>query len=314
MPTKFKAVTKTEWLAKVEKDLKGKSLNDLNFKVDGTDFSPFHHPDDQPEPPSPIPGFPDGHRMVGIQIDATNNVTLANQVALDALAKGADLLIFVVPHLDTLGKKTKKLLLAGIIREIVTIVFAERIHKYPTSPFLFQEGDRYHFDALQDGHADALFAAMESFSEEGANVPTFHVGVTNDYLVSIASLRALRLCYWRITEAFEKPMNCRIIAHVRPADNSNSNLNKIAATTQAMSAIIGGADGLIVRPSDGDEESAFSRRVGLNMQHILEYESHLHGIPDPAAGSYFLEALTDQLAKSTWSAYQALFKNPLYKL
>ena len=43
----FKPTTKAEWLAKVEKDLKGKkSIDTFNWELDGMEFTPFHHADD----------------------------------------------------------------------------------------------------------------------------------------------------------------------------------------------------------------------------------------------------------------------------
>ncbi|NJC26293.1 methylmalonyl-CoA mutase family protein [Neolewinella antarctica] len=312
MPNEFQPATKAAWLTRVEKDLKGEALDSLNFTLAGQEFSPFHHPEDQPTAYAPIPGMPAGHRLVGVRIDASGAAEAANKTALDALNKGADLLLFHVPLLEALSKKTRKELLAGILTDIVTIVFTERLFDHPTSPLLFQEGDTYHHDALQGDYADALFAATETYREEGACCPTFHVGCTDDYYLTLASLRAMRLCWWRISESFGKPTNCRLIAHVRPRDFTDSNHNKIAATTQAMSAIVGGADGLVVAPSDGDEDNAFTRRVALNLQHLLEYESHLHGIADAAAGSYFLESLTERLAERIWDQFQSLFSNPLY--
>ena len=61
------------------------------------------------------------------------------------------------------------------------------------------------------------------------------------------------------------------------------------ATTQSMSAILGGVDALQVTPSDtlqNPDNDNFSRRMARNVQHILRLECYLDKVADPAAGSY----------------------------
>ena len=40
------------------------------------------------------------------------------------------------------------------------------------------------------------------------------------------------------------------------------------------------------------------------MQRILKEESHLDAVADPAGGSYYIEALTDALAREAWKLFQ----------
>ncbi|OAV46136.1 methylmalonyl-CoA mutase family protein [Lewinella sp. 4G2] len=302
----FQKPSKADWLAKVEKDLKGKDLESLNFTVAGNTYSPFHHLSDAPVAHPPVAGMPSGHRLVGIEITVGDDYKGANAIALDALAKGADLLLFRIRSIETLTKANRKILLKGILTDIVTIIFAEPLYKYPGAPLLLQQGQDYHIDALAGDIAAGLYSAMESYVEDGVKNPTFHVRSRPNYLRTIAELRALRLCWSRISEACGGRSNCTVIGHVAHPPESDANQNKIVATTSAMSLIIGGANGLIVAASDGGAGTNFSRRVALNLQHILEYESHLAGLPDPAAGSYYLEQLTDDIAAKLWQKFQHL--------
>jgi methylmalonyl-CoA mutase len=59
-----------------------------------------------------------------------------------------------------------------------------------------------------------------------------------------------------------------------------------------MSAIIGGADIVVIEPADvaGD----LGRRLAINTQLILREEARFGGMEDPAGGCWFLEWLTDQ--------------------
>ena len=89
----------------------------------------------------------------------------------------------------------------------------------------------------------------------------------------------------------------------------------IRSTTQAMAAVIGGADRLVVIPSnmanlsadrqEGEESNSFSHRIARNVQHLLKMESYLDRVIDPAAGSYYVEALTNQIAERAWEIFQS---------
>jgi methylmalonyl-CoA mutase len=74
--------------------------------------------------------------------------------------------------------------------------------------------------------------------------------------------------------------------------------NLLRATTQALSAAIGGCDTLEVRPF------RFSNRLAINVQRILREESHINRVADPAGGSYYVESLTDSLAREAWKLFQ----------
>jgi methylmalonyl-CoA mutase len=78
----------------------------------------------------------------------------------------------------------------------------------------------------------------------------------------------------------------------------------------SMSAVLGGADRLTVLPYDAGREAqatypqAFSRRMARNVQHLLKMESGFDQLADPAAGSYYIETLTRQLAERAWTEFR----------
>jgi methylmalonyl-CoA mutase len=82
----------------------------------------------------------------------------------------------------------------------------------------------------------------------------------------------------------------------------------LRTTTEAMAAVLGGCDVLTVRPYDAALRPAenFSNRIARNTQLILEHESHFDAVADPAAGSYYVETLTDKLARAAWAEFQSL--------
>jgi methylmalonyl-CoA mutase len=80
----------------------------------------------------------------------------------------------------------------------------------------------------------------------------------------------------------------------------------LRGTTAAMAAVLGGCDVLSVRAYDAAlrPPDRFGTRIARNLQHLLKHEAHLDLVDDPAAGAYFLEAVTDQLARRAWGAFQ----------
>jgi methylmalonyl-CoA mutase len=119
--------------------------------------------------------------------------------------------------------------------------------------------------------------------------------VGNSFMLEVAKLRALRLLWCEVITADVAPHIHAFTAPMCLTDDAN--YNKIAATTEAMSAIIGGADALTVTPSDSKlgEPTLFSRRLARNVQHILRLEGHLDKVIDPSAGSYYIETMTQEL-------------------
>jgi methylmalonyl-CoA mutase N-terminal domain/subunit len=94
-------------------------------------------------------------------------------------------------------------------------------------------------------------------------------------------------------------MMCRF--HVQTAGSSltarSVDNNVVRTTVQALAAVLGGAQSL--HTNARDEALALpteaSARLALRTQQILAYESGVTETPDPLAGSYFVESLTDEL-------------------
>ena len=79
----------------------------------------------------------------------------------------------------------------------------------------------------------------------------------------------------------------------------------LRSTSAAFGAGVGGADAVTVLPFDGSY-SALARRNARNIQHLLIEESGVNRLVDPAAGSGFVESLTERLAAAAWSEFQAI--------
>ena len=109
----------------------------------------------------------------------------------------------------------------------------------------------------------------------------------------------------------------------RPADSDPDPqpqpLDKLLpATLSTVAAALGGADLITVLPHDArsttqDEPSEAGsdrgRRLAANIQSILQLESHLHRVWDPAGGSHYVEYLTTELEQRAWERFETLLRD-----
>jgi methylmalonyl-CoA mutase N-terminal domain/subunit len=78
--------------------------------------------------------------------------------------------------------------------------------------------------------------------------------------------------------------------------------NVVRVAVQSLAAVMGGTQSLHTNGYDEalglpTEEAA---RIALRTQQIIGYESGVADTPDPLAGSYFIESLTDEVEKLAW--------------
>jgi len=85
----------------------------------------------------------------------------------------------------------------------------------------------------------------------------------------------------------------------------DANVNMLRTQTEAMSATLGGVNSLTVLPYDVVYKPTddFSERIARNQQLLLKEESHFDKVADPAAGSYYIETLTNELATQAWKLF-----------
>jgi methylmalonyl-CoA mutase len=86
----------------------------------------------------------------------------------------------------------------------------------------------------------------------------------------------------------------------------DAHTNPIRQTYQALSAVLGGANMLWVKPLNEENATSQERRIARNVSTILKEEAYLDKVQDPAAGSYFLENLVSDLVKETQASLTLL--------
>ena len=161
------------------------------------------------------------------------------------------------------------------------------------------------YDALtQAGLAPDLFVPKTWLS----------VSVGTSYFVEIAKLRALRVLFQRLltTNEIWSTTNDSVFIHARTSTfydaAATPYTNLLRATTEAMSATIGGCDALTVMPFDTvlsiSADPAFSQRMARNVSLLLADEGYMNKVADPSAGSYYVETLTHQLTEAGWLLFE----------
>jgi methylmalonyl-CoA mutase len=138
----------------------------------------------------------------------------------------------------------------------------------------------------------------------------FTYTATADQFATICKLRAARRCWSRVAEAsMAAPESGAQLQHVVTSAAMMSRrdpwVNLLRTTVACFAAGAGGAQTITVRPFDEalglPDESG--RRLARNISHLLVDEAHLDDVMDPAGGSHYVEAHTEDLAQSAWSRF-----------
>lgn len=146
-------------------------------------------------------------------------------------------------------------------------------------------------------------------SDSRAYWANFAIG--SDYFGEIAKLRAFRRLWgqWQRELGLEEK-EVRIYAETSLRNKSilDKHNNLIRTTAEAMSAVIGGATEVCVKGFGEplEDQGYFPRRLALNQLNILQHESRLDQVRDMAAGNYWVESLSEELAAKGWSFFQEI--------
>lgn len=143
----------------------------------------------------------------------------------------------------------------------------------------------------------------------------FAMTVGTQFFTEIAKLRALRMLWARVVQAAggnADAQRCRI--HVRTSLWNKTvydpYVNMLRSTVEAFAGAIGGCESMQVGAFDEAIRTPddFSERVARNTQLVLQAECQLDRVIDPAGGSWYVESLTDELARRSWTLFQEVEK------
>ncbi|MBO6027084.1 MAG: methylmalonyl-CoA mutase small subunit, partial [Bacteroidales bacterium] len=160
---------------------------------------------------------------------------------------------------------------------------------------------------------------LDKLTEKGLTIDEiapkmrFNLAIGQNYFMEMAKLRAYRLLWANIVKAYGgKEENAKMHIHATNAELGMSlydaYVNMLRTTSGTMSAVLGGVDSFTVMPFDTPFEipTDFADRIARNQQLILKEEAHFDKVADPAAGSYYIENLTESLAAAAWELFNKI--------
>lgn len=159
----------------------------------------------------------------------------------------------------------------------------------------------------------ALTDAGPLTAEAACGQLEFRYAATADQFLTISKLRAARRLWARVAQVCGAPTEAaaqRQHAVTSPVMMTRRDpwVNMLRTTVAALAAGVGGADAVTVLPFDSaiGLPDDFARRIARNTSTILLEESQLARVIDPAGGSWYVESLTDDVAKAAWAFFQEI--------
>ena len=138
---------------------------------------------------------------------------------------------------------------------------------------------------------------------------SFFWNAHNNFFEEVAKFRASRRIWYKLmTERFgaKKEASKLLRFHTQTGGSTltaqQPEVNIVRVAVQSMAAVMGGTQSLHTNGFDEalglpTEQAA---RIALRTQQVIGYESGIADTPDPLAGSYFVEVLTDEIERLAW--------------
>ncbi len=171
--------------------------------------------------------------------------------------------------------------------------------------FTLANGIEYVNAALQVGLEVDTFAPRLAFFFDSHN----------NLLEEVAKFRAARRMWARIMrERFgaQDPRSLMLRFHTQTAgvtlQAQQIDNNVVRVTVQALAAVLGGTQSLHTNAKDEalSLPTRENAQLALRTQQVLAYESGVADVVDPLAGSYYIEALTDEIERRAWQYIQQI--------
>lgn len=151
-------------------------------------------------------------------------------------------------------------------------------------------------DLLHERGATAVQEIGYAMADSAGKQSTFVFAIGGNYFFEIAKLRAARQVWARISK---EPMVIWSRTSLLNKSLYDPSSNLMRCTTEAMSAIFGGCDVLVV------EAARFAEHLGRSLPRVLREESRFDQVSDPGGGSYYIEMLTASIAAEAWKVYES---------
>lgn len=161
---------------------------------------------------------------------------------------------------------------------------------------------------------------LQFYGDKKGDFPTSNIviktGVSSDYFIQIAKLRAIRRLWNVLKSDFSVTNNLHLIVETGLTNKSISDSynNLLRTTVEAMAAVSGGCNELLITDFDVLFKSnpELSERMAINQQLILKEESYFDKMADVACGSFYIEHITDTIAAKALETFKGFEKEGGY--
>jgi methylmalonyl-CoA mutase len=196
--------------------------------------------------------------------------------------------------------------------------------EFPAATAVAVDASGYHDAGASEGQELACAVAtgtayLRAMAEAGLDMDScfrqiaFTFATDANLFLSIAKLRAARRLWSRVAEACGVPqavreMRLHAVTSGRMLAKRDPWVNILRGTVATLAASAAGADSITVLPftaAIGVPDPA-ALRIARNTQLVLQQESSLNRVIDPAGGAWAIENLTEAMAREAWKLFQAI--------
>ncbi len=340
----FSPISKEEWSIKAIIDLKGKSIESLNTQWGGIEVAPYYAKEDLDHlaylkkyenilaSTTTLDGEP--REWINYQKIIVEDENEANKVALEALSLGATGIIFRLKHhvdfsilLCNIYLDACAISMEGSNQLEAYLEYAKQhVNLNKLTGFIetkkITDAKNLKTIPIKTQQKDVV-AQLVDLAKQTQQVITkastlkkviYKIEIDTNYFLEIAKLRALRVIITELLASQRIEINPSEIDILAISSRWKKEAlapheNILKGSTAAMAAIIGGCNSLFIEPEDLSNK--LSNRTVRNISTILKEESFFNKAVDPAAGSYYIENLTDKLIQETFKELKFSFKSSI---
>ncbi len=164
---------------------------------------------------------------------------------------------------------------------------------------------------------NSLVCFIQIFLKKEIDVQTifdnlhFELAIGSEYFIEIGKFRAFNSLLHIIAKKYGvKDFSYTLTAKTSIWNKSvtDANTNMLRATTEAMSALLGNVDGILIDPYDKEfnKPSDFSSRIAGNIATILKEESYFGKVSNPVDGSYYIEEVSSKIAHKALELFKSI--------
>ena len=294
---------------KIQQELKDKSFEEkIIHSQNGIELMPIYTKDTTPIPIQVFPYVED--RIFFQSLTISNDIESINNEILIALENGASGLrldfkdisqsldwnvLFRNIRFDYIY--TQLLNTSDNLKKSFHEYLSYQKYEIKENQVLFEES----LYVIKDSNfiEDVVFL-LQKVESNSLNSP-YHISIQlkGDYFWDLCKIRAFKILFDSIREKFHLEKGLIIACtHIETGSSIHEN-NLLMLTTQALSGLIAGCDGMVIDPFNG-ECNSFSNRMSRNIFNILKEEAYLDKVDDPSFGSYFIENYTKKIAEKIY--------------